>query len=465
MRIFFGLILVASMFTPAVSQTIAGTYRQNDLAGLGHAVEKDPENAGLRLRLTQALLRQDKESAHPIKAEQRLKEAHAQFRRVLEINPRAIVPLRVLALDSYMGRRFEETVDIGQKLIQIAPEEMEITKIVLKALARLGRHEEGADLFIRWLETGMTPSFGSVTGLVAILAINADFRAALDARFKEALATRPRDVDLHLHHAIFLLETGRSESAWRALYKGEELGLCDTRTGGRHAFARILSSRAVELTDSPSAVVGADIEEMERYQKGHPKHAGLAMRYGRLLDLAGNRDQALGVYAKVCKLNPDYWAAHYRSGKLLMEAGRNADAAAWLAKANALRPLHLPGRLTRAAALMGAEKAEEAVALIMEGAPSHAPGPSTRDLLKLMSEKGALATLAGSLRAVVGAKPNPFAQAHLALALKALGRVNEAQSVALAAERGGLGGVDGYPSVILYEVFGEERPAALGGRK
>lgn len=465
MRTLSGLIFVAFLTLPAAAQTIAGTYRQNDLTGLRHAVEKDPDNAGLRLRLTQALLRRDRESAHPVKAKERLQEAHAQFKRILAINPRSIVPLRVMALDAYMGKRLEEAVEVGSKLIAIAPEEMEVTKIVLKALARLGRHEEGAELFIKWLESGTTPSFGSVTGLVSILAINPEFRKALDVRFTKALARRPADVELLLHYAIFLLETGRSESAWRTVHKAEELGLCDTRTGARHAFARILKSRATEFTDAPSAVIGADIEEMARYHQGHPKHAGLAMRYGRMLDLAGRRDEALAVYAKVCTLNADYWPSHYRSGKLMLEAGRNADAAGWFAKAFTMRPSHLPGRLIWAEALTRAGKGEEAVKLIIEGAPTHEPGPSTRDVMKLMAEKGTLPKLAEGLQAAVGDKPNPFVQAHLALALKVLERVNEARTVALAAERSGLGGVDGYPSTILYEVFGEERPAALGGRK
>jgi len=465
MRTLSGFILVALLFSALEAQQIAGTYRQNDLTGLGHAVEKDPENAGLRLRLTQALLRRDRESAHPAKAQQRLDQAHAQFQRILELNPRAIVPLRVLALDSYMGKRFEQTVDIGRKLLEIAPEEMEVTRILLKALARLGRYEEGADLFIQWLRSGTMPSFGSVAGLVSVLSINTKFRAALDVRFTKAISERPRDVDLCLHHAIFLLETGRSESAWRAMHRGEALGLCDTRTGSRHAFARMMGSRAAEFTDSPSAVVGSDIGEMARYHEGHPKHAGLAMRYGRLLDLAGSRDRALVVYAKVCELNPGYWAAHYRTGKLLMEAGRHADAASWFAKANALRPLHLPGRLSQAVALIRAERVAEAVGLVMQGVTTHAPGPSTRELLKLMKEKSALAELAKMLKESVRAKPDPFAQAHLALTLKVLGRGSEARSVALAAERGGLGGIDGYPSIILYEVFDEQHPSALSDKK
>ena len=40
MRTLSGFILVALLFSALEAQQIAGTYRQNDLTGLGHAVEK-----------------------------------------------------------------------------------------------------------------------------------------------------------------------------------------------------------------------------------------------------------------------------------------------------------------------------------------------------------------------------------------------------------------------------------------
>lgn len=460
------VLLLASVVLPLASaQTIAGTYRLNDLPGLRHAVEKDPENAGLRLRLTQALLRPDAESSHPENARKRLAEAQVHFRKALDINPELIVPLRVIAMEHYMNKELEGAVDVGQRLIKIAPEEMEVTKTVLKALIRLKRYDEAAAEFVRWLESGTTPSFGGVTGLLAILVIYPDFRKALEKGFTDALKRNPQSVDLHLFQSIFYVETGRSESAWRSLHRAEELGLCDTRTGARHAYARILASRASEFTDAPGGLDSVDLEEIARHAKGHPKHAGLAMRHARMLDLAGRREEALVGYRKVNALNPSFWPSHYRCAKLLLDMEKHEEAAAMFAAANKLFPAHRPGRLMEAEARVKAKDPDGAVASVMSGASSYEPGPATALLLKLMAERGYLDRLIAELRKVPGGETQPYVQAHLALALKEAKKSTEAQKIALSAERAGLSGRDGYPSGVLYDVFGEERPAAAGSRR
>ena len=249
------------------------------------------------------------------------------------------------------------------------------------------------------------------------------------------------------------------------LYQGEALGLCDTRTASRHAFARILASRAPEFTDAPGGLVSQDIEELGRHHQGHPKHVGLAMRYARMLDLAGRRKDALVAYRKVNEMNPSYWASHYRCGKLLLDHGSFKEAADMFAKARALFPAHRPGRLMEAEARVKAKDGAGAVGAIMTGAESYEPGSATQLLIKLMSESGYLDALVEALRKRLGRSKQPYLQAHLALALKEGEKVNEAQKTALNAERAGLSGRDGYPSAVLYDVFGEDRPAAAAGSK
>ena len=462
-RFMITLSTLAVLASPSQAQAIAGTYRLNDLPGLRHAVEKEPGNAGLRLRLTQALLRMDKESSHPEKARERLSEAQGQFKKILDINPELIVPLRVITLEHYMNQEFEQAVAVGVRLIKLAPEEMEVTKTVLKSLVRLKRFDEAARRFVAWLETGTTPSFGSVTGLLSIMVVYPDFRSALESEFAAALERHPGSVDLHLFQSIFFVETGRSESAWKAFHKAESLGLCDTRTGARHAYARMLASRASEFTDAPGGLLSTDLEEVARHRKGHPNHAGIAMRHARMLDIAGRRDDALAAYREVSRMNPGYWPSRYRTAKLLFDMEEHAKAAEEFAAAGKLFPFHRPCKLMECECRVKAGDADGAIKVMLGGAPGYEPGPGTAFLLKLMAEKGSLDKFIKALRATPGGANQPYIQAHLALALKASTKVTEAKAIALQAERAGLSGRDGYPSGILYDVFGEERPAALGG--
>ena len=192
---------------------------------------------------------------------------------------------------------------------------------------------------------------------------------------------------------IYLAETGRMESAWRSIHEAEALGLCDTRTGARHAYPRVLQSRSPEFADTPGGTVGTDVDQLKRFHEGHPEHAGVAMRYARMLDLAGRRDEALSIYAKVCKLNSRYWPAPYRIGRLLLESGQHGEAAPWFAKAIQIHPLHLPGRILRAEALVLSGKVETAVELLVETAGDHEPGAQTREIIGLMAKRDALSPL------------------------------------------------------------------------
>ncbi|MAG55737.1 MAG: hypothetical protein CMJ83_05555 [Planctomycetes bacterium] len=463
----FLLGLIACVLTlPAPAQVIAGTYRQNDLSGLRGAVEKNPDNAGLRLRLSQALLRHDEETAHPDRAKARLDEAREQFRRVLDLNPKSVIPLRVMTMDSYRSRKLDEAIVMGNRLLAVAPSDSEITRTVLKALLRLRKIEDAAALCVSWLKGGHTPSFGAVQGFLSTLLLNKPFRNALGPKLEAAVKAAPQDVTLRLFLAIFYIESGRTESAWRAVHEAEALGLCETRSGSRHAFCRILASRSPEFESVPGTFDGADPEALARHRANHTKHAGLAMRHARLLDLGGRGDDAIATYAEVRKLNPGYWPAFYRSGQLLLEAGRPEDAAPLLDRARTLFPSSLPIRLAAADAWTQSGDSARAISLISEVAPHHDPGERSRELLKLLGGRNGLDSLVKSLRAHIAKDPsNPYPKAWLALALHGGSKVTEARKVALSAERAGLTGADGYPSSVLYDVFGEEKPAGTGGGK
>src|SRR5688572_4312354 len=101
------LLLVASA-TGLRSQEIVGSYARDDAAGLKTALERSPDNAGLMLRLSMALLADSEKK--PEKAAERMDEVQKHFRRVLELNPNAWIPLRALARDAYYSKKLEEAV-------------------------------------------------------------------------------------------------------------------------------------------------------------------------------------------------------------------------------------------------------------------------------------------------------------------------------------------------------------------
>jgi tetratricopeptide (TPR) repeat protein len=457
------LVMVAASLGVA-GQSIPGTYLGNDAAGLRKAVEKDPENLGLRIRLTQALLRQDEDSAHPDRARARLKEAEGHFRKLLELDPTSVLPLRVLALDSYLSGRFEEAVELGKRLLVVAPWEADVARAVLKALLRLRKIEEAATFFVDWLEGGHTPSFGSIQGLIATLVLNPEMKEALEPRINDFVGRRSKCVEAFLYQAMFQTEVGRSETAWRTIHRAEELGLCETRTGSRHAFVRILDSRSPEFEEAPGSYEGGDVEQIQRIGAKNPKHAGLAMRTARLLDLSGRQEEAIAGYARVRTLNPDFWPAWYRPGQMLLESGRAADAAPLLSRASELTPGRVSACLIEAEAWVRAGDGTRARKPLLEIVRFHDPTEEVSTLLDLVRKKGFLDPVMEGMREALAKDPtNGHLKASLALALHRAGKRSEAQRMALDAERAGLVGKDAYPSLVLHDVFGVPVPGAPEG--
>lgn len=439
---------------------------ETSIEALRPAVEQQPENAGLRVRLTQALLRPDKDSVHPDVAGARLKDAQGHFERVLALNPKCAVPLRVRALDAYMGRRFEQAVDEGRRLLEVTPLDTDVSRHVLKALVQLGKHDEAAAFLVEWLADGTTPSFGLIQGLLSTLLIKQEFREPFKKHLDEACAKRPQEVFLLLVRSLFFAETGRTESAWEALHEAERLGLCDIRTGARHTFVSSLRQRAPEFSQTPASYDGFDLEGLHGRVTANAGHAGLLMRHARLLDLAGRTPEALAGYDAVRKLNPGYWPAWYLAGVALLDSKepRPLDAAGLLATARKLFPSYLPGFLREAEAWIQAGKGNEATALLAEAGLRFEAGKPSHEVFRKLAAAGdgsAVKRLVETLEKSVAADPhNVYARSHLALALFHAGRADDARATALAAEKAGLSGRDGNPGAVLFLVFERADPLA-----
>jgi tetratricopeptide (TPR) repeat protein len=455
------LLFLWSVLGILPAQQIAGTYRLNDLDGLRDAVRNDQENVGLRLRLAQALLRRGQELTHPDDQVAILRESQAQFERVLATDPDAQIPLRLMALDSYVTNRLEDVVRYGERLLAIVPTDIQVSRRVLKALVRLGRIQEAVDFLAAWLRRGAVPGLGVLQGLISTLSMREDFRNRFEEAMKVATRERPRDVQLLLYQAIYYSEIGRMEKAWEVMHAAEALGLCDERSGERHALVRSLKSKSVEHGANPVSYTGTDLGELDQAVARAPAHAGVILRRARVLDLSGRREDALAGYAAALELNPDLWPASYRRGELLLDLGRAAEAVPDLEKARSLFPDLILVRLRAAEARARAGQTAEAVALLVEDARVNEPVSLSQAAIDALANQGpeALSLLRAALEEAAGASPtNPYLAAYLSAVCLVAKDVAAARRYALECERRGLAGPDAWPHRLLYQAFGEAYP-------
>lgn len=454
------LLVILTVVGILPAQQIVGTYRLNDLDGLRNAVRQDPQNAGLRLRLAQALLRRGRELNHPDDQEAILREAQVQFESVLATDPKAQIPLRLMALDSYVTKRLEDVVRYGGRLLEIVPTDIQVSRRVLKALVRLGRTQEAVDFFAAWLRRGTVPSLGVLQGLISTLSMREEFRTGFEAAMEAALKERPRDVQLLLYQTIYFAEIGRMEKAWEVMHQAEALGLCDERGGERHRLVRSLKSKSVEHGANPVSYTGTDLAELDQAVARAPQHAGVILRRARVLDLAGRHEEALAGYAAALKLNPDLWPASYRR-ELLLEMGRAAEAVPDLDKALSLYPDLILVRLRAAEAHARAGQVETAVTLLVEDARANEPVSLGQAAIAALAAQGpaALGRLVAALEEAAGADPkNPYLSAYLAAVCTVTKDVAAARRHALDCERRGLAGPEAWPHRLLYQAFGEAYP-------
>ena len=96
------LLLLAAKLV--IGQEIPGSTAKADVNSLQAAVRAHPDNVGLKLRLTQAILLASKEESHPDKKAAAIAEVQALWKACLASNPAAFIPLRALARDAYYAR-------------------------------------------------------------------------------------------------------------------------------------------------------------------------------------------------------------------------------------------------------------------------------------------------------------------------------------------------------------------------
>jgi tetratricopeptide (TPR) repeat protein len=451
------LCLLGILVSSAFSQSLVGTYRGNDLAGLRGAVEKDSGNHGLVIRLNQALLRREASSAHPDAARARVEEAQKNFLRILSENPTSPMPLRVLCLDAGIRREMDDAIAYGQRYRALVPYDQDVTRLLIRAYFRQGNFSEAAETLWNWISLGPAPSFGALQGQLTSLCLNQEFRLEFEKRLDAGIERSKNDSSFYLYRAILYLETGRTESAWKALHEAEAAGLSDLRTGSRHPFAALLLARVPEFQRSVGSYEGTDLEMLQELTQKHPDHLGLGMRHARIVDLLGNRDQAMALYDKAFAANPTLFVAAYRSGELSLDAGDLDRACRTLDQAAVAAGDRLPASLLAMKAYALAKNGARVADLLLPYASKQEPGPQTMEILEKLGP--GLTVVADRIVEELKSTPKqPFLMAHLALVQHLASDPERARASALEAERFGLAGHDGFPAALLYLVHGEALP-------
>lgn len=462
------LVLALGVAGLAGAQEEGMPVLSSGIGPLSEAVERDPENLGLRLRLAMALLQPDMESAHPDVARRRLDQARSHLDFVLEQDPDARIPLRVRALECYGRGEYARAVALGRRHLDLVPVDPEISTRVVRALVELGRPEEAAEAFVDWVRSEGMRSFGEVLGMLRGLVGRATCREALGRKIDAAVAEEPGHVLLVLLKAAFLARQGHTMEAWSTFHRAERKGLCSLRTGARHPFAAQLLEGSIEPDAGPASYPGSDPEQLLGLVRKAPEHAGLALRLARTLDLDDKDDEALEWYARAFSLNPALWTAEYRRAELLMGLERFGKAARGYRRVLELVPEFPGARVRLARALVEQGELEAALEVLIPLAKSFEPGERMRAIYERMAAQeqddgtgldSALRTIEGA----VAAEPsNPALRAHLVMALLVGGLKARARREALAMERAGIVGPDGAPHALLLEAF-DRRASPDGG--
>ena len=475
------VLLICILGIPAVAQDIPGSTSKTDAASLRTASRAQPDNVGLRLRYTQALLRDSRGETHPDKTAAVAAEIQTEWKACVAANPAAVIPLRAMARDAYYARDFDSAIAMGRQALLADPTDAEMATIVVKALVRTRKESEAIDVLIDNFRRQGMPAFAQSQGLISALVTNTKLRELLDAGLSKLVEERPKATLIRLAYAGFLSEVGRYQDAWREFHRAERDGLCDTGSGGRHPFGAVLRDKAPE-PEFPGAFAGVDLAGLEKEAADHPDHCGIAVRLARryelpvtekleaaaltvVLDDTQRRaiEKAVAGYGVALTHNPECWPALFRTGELLLILDKPAEAATFLDKAANAFPVYVPAWLDLAVAWARAgdpKRAGEALAAF--GARTDVLKGTTQFLeASRFSAPDSFKAVADVLADAAARVPNnALLPAHLALVRFRAGDIEGARSAALLAEKNGLVGRNALPHPALLEVHGIKVPVA-----
>lgn len=283
--------LVMALGAPLPQDSSSPTaYIGKDIEGISKALEAEPKNIGVRLRLVRAIL-EAVPDAEIRQARKLLETAHEQMQRIKELEPGFMYPYRVIGEVHFKKREWKDYLRTIDEYTALGRPDHEMRKMYVKSLLRLAsaggadadtRKKEAAEYVGQWLDSGMAPPFGTTLGALRAWLLDAEFRAELLAMFERRYTKDPKNLNLVISYAACLRALGRNESAWKLVHEAEKVGLCDAATGSRHQVAYLLELECPE-DEGPEFYNGVDRAEMKKLAEAHPENMSLSLRYALLL--------------------------------------------------------------------------------------------------------------------------------------------------------------------------------------
>ncbi|MEZ6197359.1 MAG: tetratricopeptide repeat protein [Planctomycetota bacterium] len=313
-----GLVIVLSAVAApgllAQGGNLPTAYLGDDLPGLRAALEKDPDNLGLRMRIVRALLARVRETDRVQEGKVLFGEVEAEVNEIRRREPKFPYPYRVLGRLYYRRGEYEKLLALCEEQQKAAPLDQEMRSLYVKALLRLAtrtedpqpaRRAQAAEFVGNWFDSGDAPSFGVTLGVCASWLSDEAFRDELLANFERRYEQDASNLNLVISYAAVLSALGRNESAWRIVQAAEKIGLCDQTTGARHPVAYILEMSCPE-TVGPESHDGVLLEGLEQMGQKFPKNTSFPLRSALILK---RRADAATQLAAFCERRATEFAA------------------------------------------------------------------------------------------------------------------------------------------------------------
>jgi arylsulfatase A-like enzyme len=281
------------------------------------------------------------------------------FRRALSINPRAVAPRAQVAQTLLRLGRHQEAFEAFKALVEQFPKDEGYRVGMLRSLSGAGRNSEALELAREEVES--VPDSGRLHANAGVLLMTAGKAADAEKEFRKALGLAPDDVGARLGLAKSLAALGKTEEAAGAY--------ADViKAGRRSAQAQEAAREVMPLADRLAsagrleAARRAYIAAHEAGVSSEASYLNLALVFRRL----GPPAAVLATLEEGIQAHPASPDLRYRAGRVLLDAGKGAQAEAQLRKALELDAGRADARLYLALALQASGKKAEAEALLRQ---------------------------------------------------------------------------------------------------